>query len=487
MGEDLTRLSAVDLTAGYRSKQFSPVDVCNAVLARIDEVNGNLNAFCHRDDVTVRAMADDAEARWMSGATLSPLDGVPVAVKDVLRLKGWPTRLGSKTVDAAGPWEEDSPSVARMREAGAVFLGMTTTPELGWKGVTDCPLYGTTRNPWNLRMTSGGSSGGSAAAVASGCGPLAFGTDGGGSVRIPAGFCGIVGLKPTFGRVPVWPPSSFGLLSHVGPMARTVEDAALMLDQIAKPDARDSWSLAADGTSYAGSLGRGVEGLRIAWSPDLGYIRVDPEIAQLTAAAARSFEAMGATVEEVSPGFDSPEESFRVLWYAAAAAAIRPQSRARRRFMDFGLTVIAGEGARMSAMDWLAADKARNALAAHMARFHDDYDLLLTPTLPLPAFASGIEVPEGWPDERWYTWTRFTYPFNMTRQPALTVPCGFTQDGLPAGLQIVGPRYADALVLAAGHAYQKANSLLDRWPNAGKVAKDGQGTSDASAGSAQEA
>jgi aspartyl-tRNA(Asn)/glutamyl-tRNA(Gln) amidotransferase subunit A len=486
MGENLTRLTAVDLNRGYRRKQFSPVEVCGAVLARIDDIDGNLNAFCHRDDTTVRALAEESEARWTAGDALGPLDGVPVAVKDVLRLRGWPTRLGSKTIDAAGPWEEDSPAVARMREAGAVFLGMTTTPELGWKGVTDSPLFGATRNPWNLRMTAGGSSGGSAAAVASGCGPLAFGTDGGGSVRIPAGFCGIVGLKPTFGRVAVWPPSSFGLLSHVGPMARTVEDAALMLDCIARPDSRDSWSLADDGTHYAASLEHGVEGLRIAWSPDLGYVRVDPEIARLTAAAARRFEDLGATVEEVSPGFDNPEESFRILWYAAAAAAVRPQSRARRRFMDFGLTTIAEEGARVSTMDWLVADKARNALGAHMAKFHEGYDLLLTPTLPLPAFECGIEVPGGWPEERWYTWTRFTYPFNMTRQPALTVPCGFTGAGLPAGLQIVGPRYGDALVMAAGHAFQKAFSLLDRWPEAGKVAKDGQNSGQTAAGSTPE-
>jgi aspartyl-tRNA(Asn)/glutamyl-tRNA(Gln) amidotransferase subunit A len=471
MSEELTFLTAEELVVGYREKRFSPREAADAVLARMDEVDGNLTAFCHRDDETVRAMADESTARWTKGEPVGPLDGVPVAVKDVLRLKGWPTRLGSKTVDAKGPWEEDSPGVASMRAAGTVFLGMTKTPELGWKGVTDCPLYGMTRNPWNLRMTPGGSSGGSAAAVAAGCGPIAFGTDGGGSVRIPAGFCGIVGLKPTFGRVPVWPPSTFGLLSHVGPMARTVKDAALMLDQIAKPDPRDSWSLAENGTSYAAGLDRGVAGLRIAWSPDLGFVRVDPEIARLTAEAARRFEDLGATVEEVEPGFDNPEESFRVLWYAATAAALRTESRARRRFLDFGLATIAEEGATISAMDWLAADKARNALAAHMAQFHTTYDLLLTPTLPIPAFECGIEVPQGWPHDRWYTWTPLTYPFNMTRQPALTVPCGFTEAGLPAGLQIVGPRYADALVLAAGHAYQTAHPLLDRWPNAGLSAK----------------
>ncbi len=468
MTEDLTRLTAVDLMAGYRSKQFSPVEVCEAVLARMDDIDGNLNAFCHRDDDAVRAMAADSETRWSKGEPAGPVDGVPVSVKDVLRIKNWPTRMGSKTVDVKGPWEVDAPSVQRMREAGAVFIGMTATPEFGWKGVTDCPLYGTTSNPWNIRMTPGGSSGGAAAAVATGMGPLAFGTDGGGSVRIPAGFTGIVALKPTFGRVALWPASVFGLLSHVGPMTRTVEDAALMLDVIGKPDPRDSWSLADDGTNYLASLEHDLTGVRVAWSPDLGYVRVDPEVARLTEAAARRFEELGAIVEDVSPGFDNPVESFRVLWYAAAAAAIRVESRARRRFLDFGLTTIAEEGVRISAMDWLAADKARNDLGAHMAQFHTRYDLLLTPTLPIPAFEGGIEVPQGWPDERWYTWTPFTYPFNMTRQPALTVPCGFTEAGLPVGLQVVGPCFRDAAVLAAGHAYQKAYPLLDKWPAAGR-------------------
>ena len=243
-----------------------------------------------------------------------------------------------------------------------------------------------------------------------------------------------------------------------------------MLNVIGKPDSRDAWSLGDEGIDYVDALGRDVSGFRIAWSPDLDFIRVDPEVARLTEQAARCFEDLGATVETVSPGFDNPAESFRTLWYAAAAQVIRTESRARRRFLDFGLATIAEEGATISAMDWLAADRARNELGAHMAAFHERFDLLLTPTLPLPAFESGLEVPSGWPHERWFTWTPFTYPFNMTRQPALSVPCGFTDYGLPVGLQIIGPRHADALVMAAGHAYQKANSLLDRWPEAGRSA-----------------
>jgi aspartyl-tRNA(Asn)/glutamyl-tRNA(Gln) amidotransferase subunit A len=347
---ELHRLSAVDLLGGYRKKTFSPVEVAKDVLARMDEVDGNLGAFCHREDDAVLEWARESEERWMRGEPLGAVDGVPTSVKDVLRVKGWPTRLGSKTVDAKQDWNVDAPSVQRMREAGAVFIGMTTTPEFGWKGVTDGPLHGTTRNPWNLRMTPGGSSGGAAAAVATGVGPLAFGTDGGGSVRIPAGFCGIVGLKPTFGRVAAWPPGLFGTLSHVGPMSRTVRDCALMLDVIGKPDSRDAWALADDGVNYLQACEGGIRGLHIAYSPDLGYIRSDPEIAALVDKAVEGLRDLGATVERIDLDIPKPEEAFRVIWYSAAATAIRAESRTRRRFLDHGLVKIAEEGERFTAV-----------------------------------------------------------------------------------------------------------------------------------------
>lgn len=471
MSDELWRLSARDLVDGYRADRFSPVEVTEAVLARMAYIDGNIEAYCHRDDATVRRLAEESAARWRAGAPAGPVDGVPVSVKDVLRLAGWPTRYGSKTVDAKGPWLEDSPSVAAMRSSGAVFLGMTKTPELGWKGVTDGPLYGSTRNPWNIRMTAGGSSGGAAAAVAAGMGPLAFGTDGGGSVRIPAGFCGIVALKPSFGRVPVWPPSAFGTLSHVGPMARTVRDTALMLDVIGHPHSRDSWSIPETGRSALADAEGGIAGLRIAWSPDLGYVRVDPEIAGLVARAVEALADLGAVVEEIPPPADKPEEAFRTLWYASAAAAIRGESRARRRFLDHGLVAIAEEGERLRGMDVIEAEKARGRYAVAMGGVFDRYDLLVTPTLPIPAFEVGLEVPRDWPWDRWFTWTPFTYPFNLTRQPALTVPCGFTGAGLPAGLQIVGRYGDDHRVLRAGAAFQDAQSTLDHWPSAGRSAQ----------------
>jgi len=240
---DVTRLSATELIELYRRRELSPVEATRAVLAQIGSRNAVTNAYCLVRDDEALASAKQSERRWQAGEPAGLLDGVPVSVKDLLLTSGWPTLRGSLTTDKAGPWNVDAPTVARLREHGAVLLGKTTTPEFGWKGVTDSPLTGVTRNPWDTARTPGGSSGGAAAAVASGLGPLALGTDGGGSIRIPASFCGIVGLKPTHGRVPVYPPSTFGTLSHVGPMARTVADTALLLDALGSPDYRDPLAL----------------------------------------------------------------------------------------------------------------------------------------------------------------------------------------------------------------------------------------------------
>ena len=464
MSDDLAFTPATELIALYRAKRLSPVEATQAALDRIAAHNERLNAFCLVNDEGAMVAARASEARWRRGEPKGLVDGVPVSIKDLVLTRYWPTLRGSKTIDAGQAWGEDAPCVARLGEHGAVVLGKTTTCEFGWKGVTDSPLSGITRNPWNLERTPGGSSGGSAAAVAAGMGPLAIGTDGGGSVRIPSGFTGLAGLKPTYGRVPLYPPSPFGGLAHVGPIARTVADAALMLSVIARPDARDPYALVSHARDWGDGLGDGVEGLRVAVSADLGYVRVDPEIAALVAAAADTFAGLGAKVEAVDPGFATPQECFRTLWYAGAAHALRAVSASRRELMDPGLVEVATEGARLGALDLLAAQNARAALGVHMGAFHQRFDLLLTPMLPIPAFAAGEEVPPGSGLSRWPEWTPFSYPFNLTGQPAASVPCGFTADGLPAGLQIVGPRHADALVLRAAHAYQTAAPTLDRRP-----------------------
>jgi aspartyl-tRNA(Asn)/glutamyl-tRNA(Gln) amidotransferase subunit A len=460
MTDDLCSLTASDLLRLYRTRRVSPVEVTRAVLARIGQLNPVLNCFCLVDDRAALASARASESRWRRGEPQGLLDGVPISIKDLLLTRGWPTRRGSKTVNPRGPWNDDAPAVARLREHGAVLLGKTTTPEFGWKGVTDSALTGITRNPWNPELTPGGSSGGGAAAVAAGLGPLTVGTDGGGSIRIPCGFTGLFGLKPSFGRVPAWPLSPFGTVAHVGPITRSVADAALMLNVLSLPDARDWFALPHDARDYRVGLEDGVQGLRIAYSADLGYARVEPEIAAIVKRAALRFAELGAHVEEADPGFENAGPIFAMHWFAGAAALLRNFTPPQRKLVDSGLREVAAEGARISNLDYLDAVRKRGQLGVHMNRFHEAYDLLLTPTLPLAAFEAGREVADVMREKRWTDWTPFSYPFNLTQQPAASIPCGLTKKRLPVGLHIVGPRHADALVLRAARAFETLQPVV---------------------------
>ncbi|WP_030806417.1 amidase [Streptomyces sp. NRRL S-337] len=455
----LADLTATRLTAGYAAGEFTPVEAARAALERAEAAHAATNCFTRIDAEPALTAATESAERWRRGAPAGPLDGVPVTVKDLILTRGTPTLRGSRTVRAEGPWEEDAPSVARLRESGAVFLGKTTTPEFGWKGVTDSPRHGVTGNPYDPRRTSGGSSGGSAAAVALGAGPLSLGTDGGGSVRIPASFCGIFALKATYGRVPLYPASPFGTLAHVGPMTRDAADAALMLDVISGADWRD-WSQLGPATgSFRAALDGPVAGLRVAYSPTMGWdVPVAPEVAAAVRSAVEVLAGLGAHVEETAPGIADPVEAFHVLWFSGAARVVEHVDEADRALLDPGLAEIVAQGARYRALDYLAAVDTRMALGQAMGRFHDTYDLLVTPTEPITAFEAGVEVPAGSGHTRWTGWTPFTYPFNMTQQPAATVPCGVDGDGLPIGVQLVGARHADALVLRAAHALYEAGA-----------------------------
>jgi aspartyl-tRNA(Asn)/glutamyl-tRNA(Gln) amidotransferase subunit A len=459
MKTDLCALSATDLLALYRKKAVSPVEATRAVLARIERLNPILNAFCLVDKKQAMEKAKQSEQRWLRNSPMGQLDGVPVSIKDLLLTRGWPTLRGSRTVDPKGPWNDDAPVVARLREHGAVLLGKTTTPEFGWKGVTDGPLTGITRNPWNPKMTPGGSSGGGAAAVASGMGPLTVGTDGGGSIRIPCSFTGLFGHKPSFGRVPAWPLSPMGTVAHLGPMTRSVADAALMVNVISQPDLRDWHALPYDARDYRVGLDDGVKGLRIAYSADLGYAKVDREVAAIVKNAVRKFQDLGATVEARDPGFDDCGPLFAAHWFPGAAMIVRNTPAAKRRLMDQGLLDTAKLGEKFSNADYMAAVQKRGALGLLMNRFHENWDLLVTPTLPLAAFEAGKEMAGIMKEKRWTDWTPFSYPFNLTQQPAATIPCGLTKKGLPVGLHIVGPRYADALVLRAARAFESAHPI----------------------------
>lgn len=447
-------ITATELLAEYRAGRLSPVEATKNALARVDELNGTLNAFCLVDAAQALAAAAESEERWRRGEPQGLLDGVPVSVKDILLTKGWPTLRGSRSIDPDQPWEVDAPSVARLREHNAVIIGKTTTPELGWKGVTDSPLTGVTRNPWDSTKTAGGSSGGAAAAVAAGMGTISLGTDGGGSIRIPGSFSGVFGIKPTYGLVPLYPASAFGTLAHVGPLTWSVADAGLALDVLSGMDSRD-WSTGPRPSAgvFASAASTGdVAGLRIAFSPTLGYVDVDPEVAALVGAAVEVFAELGAVVSVADPGFADPVDAFHVLWFSGAAAATATLTDEQRAAMDPGLREVCEQGARYSALDHIDATATRAAVGLTMGAFHERYDLLVTPTMPIPAFEAGVESPTG---GRWTEWTPFTYPFNLTQQPAATVPCGFTSTGLPVGLQVVGPRHADARVLAACAAFER--------------------------------
>ncbi len=462
---DIGFMTAAELAGAYRRGAVSPVEVVRMLLVRIGRLNPRLNAYNLVDEAAALEQARASEARWRAGNPLSPLDGVPASIKDIILTEGWPTLRGSLTVNPDQAWNEDAPAVARLREAGCVLLGKTTTPEFGWKGVTDSPLTGITRNPWNTDTTPGGSSGGASAQVAAGLGPLAVGTDGGGSIRIPAAFAGITGLKPSFGRVPAHPLSPFGTVAHLGPMTRDVRDAALMLRELARPDPRDWFGLPWQDTDYTADLEAGIAGWRIAYSPRLGFAKVDAAVAADVRRAVQVLADLGAIVEEVDPPIDSDcTEMFHTHWFAGAYNALLNLPEAEFARLDPGLLKTYRMGKAISLADYMRAANARGRLGAAMRDFHQRYTLLVTPSLAVPAFEAGRLAPADMGDAYWTAWTPFTYPFNLTQQPALSVPCGFTADGLPIGLQIVGPMHRDDLVLRAGAAYQSASDWHRRRP-----------------------
>jgi aspartyl-tRNA(Asn)/glutamyl-tRNA(Gln) amidotransferase subunit A len=425
------------------------------VLARIEQVNPRLNAFALLKPDEALDAARASEARWHAGATLGALDGVPVSIKDLILAKGLPTLRGSHTVDADQPWDIDAPASARLRDAGAVILGKTTTPEFGCKGETNSPRTGITRNPWDPSKTPGGSSGGTAAAVAAGMGPLSVGTDGAGSVRIPASFCGNFGLKPSFGRVPAYPLSPFGSVAHLGPHTMSVRDAALMMNVNAQADARDWTSLPPDGRDYLVGLDDGIRGLRIAWSPTLGYAKnVDAEVAAACAAAAQRLQELGAKVEAVDPGFEDPLEITTGLWFVGAWTIWNTLTAQQQAVADPDFAAEAALGSAYSALDVQRLLLRRGALGSHMRQFMQTFDLLVTPTVAVPAFEAKPAGHAKLDPQSMLGWTPFSYPFNLTQQPACTIPCGLTKAGLPIGLQFVGPMFGDALVLRAARAYE---------------------------------
>lgn len=451
--EELALATATELIDLYRNKSVSPVEVLQAVLARIERLNPKVNAFALLDPVSALADARASEARWLRGDPLGLVDGVPTGLKDLIWAKGWPTLRGSKSIDPHQEWNEDAPATARLREHGAVLLGKTTTSEYGWTALGDSPLTGITRNPWNLSHTAGGSSAGSAVAAVLGFGPLQVATDGGGSTRLPAANSGGVGFKPTFGRAAGYPSAHTGTLFHLGPLTRTVSDAALLLRVIGQPDPRDWNAQDAPTPGWLDSLERGISGLRIAFSSDLGYAEVDPEVAEIIANAAMVFTTLGATVERIDPGIADPLPNYRILADAAVARLLANLPDDRQALVDPDLRRVGERGQAIDAVTYLAAVEAREAFGRRLAQFHQKWDLLLTPTTAIPALRADHASHSG---SRGVVPSPFAYPFNFSQQPAISVPAGLTRAGLPVGLQIVGAKFNDALVLRAARAFEQA-------------------------------
>jgi aspartyl-tRNA(Asn)/glutamyl-tRNA(Gln) amidotransferase subunit A len=454
---DPALMSAEQLLALYERRALSPVEALKAVLERVARYNPWVNAFAAMNPQALRS-AGESEARWMAGRPMGALDGVPTTVKDIMHLSGFPTRRGSRTTPAT-PVTEDAPSVLGLKAEGAVIIGKTTTTEFGWKSPGDCPLHGITRNPWNPQRTPGGSSSGAGAAGAACFGPLHVGTDAGGSIRIPAAYCGLVGVKPSYGRIPQWPHGAFSAVAVAGPMTRTVRDAALMFSAMARHDLRDPVSLPDDPRDWRQGVEDGVKGLRVAIVRSFGFAPpLDAEgEAALRVAATLLLEA-GATVEEADPEMPDARAVFSRVWGVAMARLWDQTPEDKRPLLDSGIGEVARQMGGMSAADFLAADMMRMECAHAMARFHQRYDLILTAATPTAAFDA--DQPTIKPVESlWRDWAPWTFAFNLTRQPAISVPIGLDEAGMPRAVQVAAALYRDDLAFRAARALERGASL----------------------------
>jgi Asp-tRNA(Asn)/Glu-tRNA(Gln) amidotransferase A subunit family amidase len=468
--ERLCYMSATEMARTIARKKVSPVEIVDALFSRIHRLNPKLNAYCTLAEEQARREARLAEEAVMREAQTGILHGVPVAIKDLILTRGIRTTLGSKIYENFIP-QEDEIVVKRLKAAGAIILGKTNTCEFGYKAVTDNFVFGPTRNPWNPELTPAGSSGGAAAAVASGLGPLAVGSDGGGSVRAPAGFCGVFGLKPSRGRIPIFPvppgwENIYRRLLHLGPITRSVADAALMMEAMAGPDDRDPASLFEKKISYRRGLKKGISGLRVAWTANLGDSVVEPEIRDKLKTAVEGFAEFGCRVEEVKVDMPSMHVPYQALFAVDCAVALGDRLGKWREQMDRGLVRLIEIGQAVSGVDYSKAMRQTHLLWNSLQPYFADYHLLLTPTLPVRPFPIGIDWPRETAGKKTHplNYLAFTYPFNLTGQPAASVPCGWTEDGLPVGLQIIGRPLGDGIVLQAAAAFEEARPWQGRRP-----------------------
>ncbi len=449
---DPAALDATELLAAFAAKRLSPLEALQAVTERIARRNPEINAFAVMNPQALQAARASA-ARWAHGGPLGALDGVPVSVKDLIDVAGLPTRRGSRTSDAA-PQLADAPLVRALRAAGAVLIGKTTTTEFGWKSPGDCPLHGMTRNPWDGAHTPGGSSSGAAAACAAFFGPLHVGTDAGGSIRIPAAWSGVVGLKPSFGRVPQWPLGAFGHVAVAGPMTRSVGDAALMLSVMAGFDAADPFCLPEPVQDFGLELEAGVAGLRVGVLMHPGFAaRVDTDGLAALDTARQILAQQGAIVTDLAVALPDMSAVFEKIWGVALARAVDGVAAVKRGLLEPGLRAVAARFCATSGLEVMQAEALRVSAAHAMAGLA--VEAILCPCVPqcAPLAEAEIADPVAALMQDWAPWT---FLFNMTRQPAISLPMGVNAAGLPVAVQIAAPLYRDDMVLRVARALERA-------------------------------
>ena len=456
MSASVLHLPVADILKLYEKKRLSPVEVTQACLKQVLKYNPVLNALCHMDERLALHQAKAAEKRWAKGAPLGLIDGIPVTLKDTVNVKGWPTRVGSKTTSAL-PQRDDSPQVARLRESGAVFIGKTTTPEFGHKGVTDSPLTGVTRNPWNIHKTPGGSSGGAAVAAATGMAFLNLGSDAGGSLRIPASFTGVFGFKPSPGLVAAWPPSLFSTLSASGPMTRRAADAAFMLDVITQQDFRDWHNLPLPAQNFSKNL-KSPGKLKIAYATSINGVQALPGVKEVLDQKLPVLKKLG-NVDEIRLDAPGLIDTFNKHWMAVASYLVAGIPEKQRKNMDPRLLNWASRGDGMTLQDYLEAERARMDIGEYFKGLLTTYDILVTPTTAMTAFDTGVNMPMGARGKPWDDWTPFTYPANLAKLPAASLPAGMTKDGLPVGIQVMAGYLKDVQLLQACVALEEGLSF----------------------------
>ena len=473
MKQELWKCSILDILKGYKEKLFSPLELAKEIINKINQDNTKINAYVFFDEEVILEQATISTLNYEKNLSRGSLEGVPISIKDLIVTKNMPTNRGTLTSSLSSQSEYDAPVVKKLKQQGAIILGKTASPEFGHKGTTQSLKYGNTNNPWNLDLNAGGSSGGSSAAVAGGLGPASIGTDGGGSIRIPCSFCGLFGHKPTFGRIPAYPISPFGTIANLGPISRTVKDSGLIMNAIANLDIQDWHSLPnekQDYTSYDSDLKKKYKiGYSKFWGMDKYFDTnlMESEVLQKIEESIRSLKKSGLEILEIDSinWTHNPLDVFLVMWQSGAANLARKISLKDSYNLEPSFSNFVEKGKQYTMFDFMDAEAKRSENALHLKKIFRNVDVIVGPTLPVLPFNSGQNVPEGFNEEQLFSWLPFTYPFNLTKNPASTINVNFSNSGLPIGLQIVADIYKDKTCFELAYFIEQTMGLTDIWPN----------------------